>query len=96
MKKGTWLGINKKSNRFAAVLNIMGGSDPEKQSRGELITHFLSTASKSNTTEEYLNEVSKKGENYNLFNLIVGEIQLSIKIKKCVIIIMIFQSTLIF
>lgn len=71
----------------------MGGTNPEKQSRGELITNFLSTTSKFNTTGEYLNEVSKKGDNYSLFNLIVGEIQLSIQINFFFIIMrfMIFQ-----
>ncbi|XP_070573124.1 transport and Golgi organization 2 homolog isoform X2 [Ptychodera flava] len=68
---GTWLGITK-SGRLATLLNILEPEvDPNAKGRGALISNFL----KGN--EEclpYLQEISKEGELYNAFNLLVFDL----------------------
>ncbi len=67
---GTWLGITK-TGKFAALTNfreprLMKSNPP---SRGLLVSDFLTG---STSAIDYLKDVSKKGRDYDLFNLIVG------------------------
>jgi uncharacterized protein with NRDE domain len=68
---GTWLGVTQ-SGRIAAITNYR---DPAAHmqtapSRGILARNYLTTNS---PPQRYLKEVSKKGNTYNGFNLIVGD-----------------------
>ena len=73
---GTWLGVNKRKGRLAAVTNIMGGTmrDPAdpKLSRGSVISTFLRSESPLNGTEYCSNLYQDEAivEKYNKFNLI--------------------------
>jgi uncharacterized protein with NRDE domain len=69
--KGTWLGVTKKG-RIAAVTNYR---DPEKinpnaPSRGLLVSNFLIS---DQPPADYLNAIENLNENYNGFNLVVGD-----------------------
>jgi len=68
---GTWLGITK-TGRIAAITNYRDPSVMMENapSRGVLIRNFLT---ENSSPQEYLNEVSKIGNSYNGFNLIVGD-----------------------
>ncbi|NYF25448.1 NRDE family protein [Sporosarcina sp. JAI121] len=68
---GTWLGITK-SGRFAALTNYR---DPreisvDKQSRGDIVTTFLS---ETVSPEEYLETLKRKKDDYAGFNILVGD-----------------------
>jgi len=68
---GTWLGITRKG-KIAAITNYR---DPKSintsaPSRGRLVSDFLS---KGKNPLEYLNNISTNANQYNGFNLIVGE-----------------------
>lgn len=68
---GTWLGITRKG-KIAAITNYR---DPKSintsaPSRGRLVSDFLS---KGTSPLEYLNSISTNANQYNGFNLIVGE-----------------------
>lgn len=68
---GTWLGFHP-SGRFAALTNFrdMSREKPRERSRGELVSGFLNGKL---SPLSYLKQVEKAGENYNGFNLLVGE-----------------------
>lgn len=69
---GTWMGISK-SGKIAALTNYR---DPElennnKTSRGDIVADYLIN---TESTEEYLTELTKSATNYNGFNLISGTV----------------------
>jgi uncharacterized protein with NRDE domain len=68
---GTWLGITR-SGKLAAITNYRetGGPKPDAPSRGHLVSAFLSGKALS---QSYLEAVSKAGQTYSGFNLIVGD-----------------------
>ena len=67
---GTWLGITR-SGRFAAVTNYRepGESRSEAPSRGQLVTGYLRSGA---PPLDYLQKISRRGADYNGFNLIAG------------------------
>lgn len=68
---GTWLGMAR-SGRFSALTNYRepGGPRPGAPSRGGLVSGFLSGKSPS---PAYLEAVSRAGQTYSGFNLIVAD-----------------------
>lgn len=65
---GTWLGITR-SGRFAALTNIREPSMPQgSQSRGHLVSHFLTGTL---SAREYLDELKTEAKRYSGFNLLV-------------------------
>src|SRR5699024_9604720 len=69
---GTWMGISK-SGKIAALTNYR---DPElennnKTSRGDIVADYLIN---TESTEEYLTELTKSATNYNGINLISGTV----------------------
>jgi uncharacterized protein with NRDE domain len=68
--RGTWMGISR-GGRFAAVTNYRGGTEPRAaQSRGSLVTGFLSG---NETAGAYIKSVIPKSGSYSGFNLIVSD-----------------------
>lgn len=69
-KAGTWLGITRQG-RFSAVTNFRDPSSTKTGtlSRGELVRDYLLGEM---PPEQYLNEIAKKKDQYNGFNLLVG------------------------
>lgn len=70
-KGGTWLGITRQG-KFAAITNFR---DPKKinqnaPSRGLIVKDFLSS---NITAEDFLVQLHDAGEQYNGFNLVIGE-----------------------
>jgi uncharacterized protein with NRDE domain len=67
---GTWLGITKQG-RISMLTNYRDpvNINPAAPSRGKLVSDFLMTDA---TPETYLLEVSRKGGQYNGFNLVTG------------------------
>lgn len=68
---GTWMGVTR-DGRFAALTNFR---DPASQrsdaaSRGTLVSEFLQGAQ---TPAEYLDAVSRRGQDFNGFNLLAGD-----------------------
>lgn len=70
---GTWMAMNK-NGRIAMVTNYrdIRNIKPDAPSRGALVTDYLL---ESNSPENYLEQVAKKGKEYNGYNLIVGSAQ---------------------
>ena len=71
---GTWLGITR-SARFAALTNYRDGNvqqRPDAPSRGALVADFLRGCS---MPENHLRQVQEKAQEYNGFNLLVGDTQ---------------------
>lgn len=68
--RGTWLGITKQG-RFAAITNYRDPASvkPEAPSRGLLLTSYLKG---KQPPGPYLEQVQKKGHEYNGFNLLIG------------------------
>ncbi len=68
---GTWLGVSR-GQRFSALTNYREGSRQraDAPSRGALVADFLAGES---DPEAYLAALSKRGADYNGFNLFVGE-----------------------
>jgi len=71
--QGTWMAMNKNGN-IAMVTNYrdIRNIKPTAPSRGALVTDYLL---ESNSPESYLEQVARKGKDYNGFNLIVGSAQ---------------------
>ncbi len=69
---GTWLGVTC-TGRFAALTNFRNGvpHPNNARSRGELVVGFLAS---NDTPADYAQHVMGKGQEYNGFNLIVGDI----------------------
>jgi len=68
---GSWLGVTRQ-HRFAALTNYREGSrqDPNAASRGALVADFLSG---QDDPQRYLEALAQRGEQYNGFNLFVGD-----------------------
>ncbi|HEX5386721.1 MAG TPA: NRDE family protein [Gemmatimonadales bacterium] len=68
---GTWLGIDR-AGRFAAVTNYRQGErEPAApRSRGRLVSDFLTSGMDARM---YLKQVAREAEQYNGFNLLVGD-----------------------
>lgn len=69
---GTWMGITK-GGRFAAITNYrdMKNQRDEAPTRGKIVTDFLLSEI---LPVEYARELTEKGDQYNGFNLVFGEI----------------------
>ena len=68
--RGTWMGISR-GGRFAAVTNYRGGTEPRAaQSRGALVTGFLSG---DETAAAYIKSVVGNAGSYSGFNLIASD-----------------------
>ena len=69
---GTWLGLTR-SGKIAAVTNFRNAHAPRTapRSRGELVSAYLSSRT---DTETYLREVAARGDQYNGFILIAGDL----------------------
>lgn len=67
---GSWLGVNQQG-QFASVTNYRNPKayDPSLVSRGLLVTDYLQ---KELQPETYINQIRPMGDQYNLYNLIVG------------------------
>lgn len=72
---GTWLGITKEG-RFSALTNYRDPSIQKEDppSRGHLVLNYLKGDKK---TDQYLQEVDKKANLYNGFNLLAGNLNKS-------------------
>mgnify|MGYP006276319001 CR=1 FL=1 len=70
---GTWMGMSKEG-RFAAVTNYrdLSNIDPSRKSRGDLTKNFLLDQSQGKT---YLEALYEESDNYNGFNLLVGDVK---------------------
>jgi uncharacterized protein with NRDE domain len=73
---GTWMGVarlNGGGHKFAAVTNVRDGSEflHDAPSRGQLVADYLTSA---DNVESYLKRIAGKAEQYNGFNLLVGEV----------------------
>jgi uncharacterized protein with NRDE domain len=68
---GTWMGLSA-SGKFSALTNIRAPSEknPLLRTRGELTTHFLES---DLSPTEYVHEKSRKFQQYNGFNLLIGD-----------------------
>ena len=69
--RGTWLAVSR-SGRLAALTNYRepGRQNPSARSRGLLISDFVSG---SESPHGYLERIQTNGDEYNGFNLIVGD-----------------------
>ncbi len=69
---GTWMGITREG-RFAALTNFRDGvpHPSTARSRGMLVAEFLDG---QDTPQAYANAVMRQAQDYNGFNLIVGDI----------------------
>ncbi|MDX9788230.1 MAG: NRDE family protein [Desulfobacterales bacterium] len=67
---GTWLGVTR-TGRFAAITNYRDPASvkPNAPSRGLLLTDYLISDS---PPETYLNNISQNAQQYNGFNLLIG------------------------
>lgn len=70
---GTWLGVSR-TGRFAAITNYR---DPmnvrsDAPSRGDLVSNYLKS---QDGPQEYLEQLAHHGDNYNGFNLLLGNTQ---------------------
>jgi len=73
---GTWMGVAKRpdgGHQFAALTNVRDGSKVLEQapSRGRLVEDFLCS---SDSVQEYLHKIRGKADQYNGFNLLLGEV----------------------
>ncbi len=68
---GTWLGVDR-HGRFAAVSNYRepGSNKSHRLSRGLLVSDFLQG---QQTPKEYMHQLHRRGQQYNGFNLLVGD-----------------------
>lgn len=69
---GTWMGITK-TGRFGAITNYRdpGSNRTDAPSRGDLVKDFLAGHARP---YDYLKIVQDKGQTYNGFNLIIGDL----------------------
>ncbi|MFQ5568520.1 MAG: NRDE family protein [Rhodothermales bacterium] len=71
---GTWLGVTK-TGRFAALTNFREfgtarSDQPQAPTRGLLVSNYLAS---EHEPEAYLEDVGRKADEYNGFNLLVGD-----------------------
>lgn len=71
---GTWLGINR-HGRFAALTNYREGGRqlPGAPSRGALVSDWLAAQAPADTAEHYLAALQSRSQQYNGFNLFIGD-----------------------
>ena len=71
-QNGTWLGIAR-NGRIAAVTNFRDGNAVKnsQRTRGELVSNYLRG---TQGAAEYANRVRRDGNNYNGFNLLLGDV----------------------
>ena len=74
---GTWLGIQAEQDgspakKFAAITNVRAPDEKREEapSRGELVANFLRS---DISAQDYVNELKGKVDDYNGFNLLVGD-----------------------
>ncbi|MBS1170203.1 MAG: hypothetical protein H6R01_1121 [Burkholderiaceae bacterium] len=72
---GTWMGIANGTGcggRFAGLTNIRAPSErrPEAPSRGHLVSDYLAS---NLSPQEYIAEIAARTDDYNGFNLLVGD-----------------------
>jgi len=68
--RGTWMGLSR-AGKFAAVTNYRGGTEQRAaQSRGALVTGFLSN---ERSSAAYVSEVRGKATSYSGFNLVASD-----------------------
>jgi uncharacterized protein with NRDE domain len=74
-KGGTWAGITR-DGRFSFVTNVrkLPLKSPNKRSRGELVSDFL-TGPDESTPIEYLKGLKGSVQEYSPFNLVLGSLQ---------------------
>ncbi len=73
---GTWMGLARLSSgghKFAALTNVRDGSESnaEAPSRGALVADYLTGPL---TMQDYLQQIAETAEQYNGFNLLIGEV----------------------
>jgi uncharacterized protein with NRDE domain len=70
-EKGTWLGVTREG-KFAAITNYRDPASlkSDAPSRGKLVSRYLTGLSDAG---KYLKTISKKAQNYNGFNLLIGD-----------------------
>lgn len=70
-EKGTWLGVTREG-KFAAITNYRDPASWKDQapSRGKLVRRYLTGSSDA---EKYLKKTVPQAENYNGFNLLLGD-----------------------
>ena len=70
-EKGTWLGVTK-NGKFAAITNYRDPAAWKEvaPSRGRLVSNYLTG---STGVEKYLKNISGRGDQYNGFNLLLGD-----------------------
>ncbi len=67
---GTWLGSNENLEvAFLTNFRDLQNIDPDARSRGELVSNFLLT---DESPKKYLQGISERADQYNGFNLVVG------------------------
>lgn len=68
---GTWMALNKVTGKVAFITNYRDPANinPKAPSRGQLVSDYLIN---SDTPQDYLEQVARKGKQYNGFNLVVG------------------------
>ncbi|MET7773040.1 NRDE family protein [Nocardia sp. NPDC005366] len=76
---GTWLGLNERDGRFAAVTNVRNPNDEraDARSRGELLMNFLRGAADRNLPgpEKYVVDVAAGPDDYNGYNVVVSDLE---------------------
>ena len=68
---GTWIGINR-DGRFATITNVRAPAESraDAPSRGRLVADYLAGSA---SPAKYLEQIAAKAEQYNGFNLLVGD-----------------------
>jgi len=68
---GTWMGINKKTGKFAAITNYRDLKLVKEnvKSRGDIVSNFLENGS---LLSEFIETLKKEKDQYNGYNLIFG------------------------
>jgi uncharacterized protein with NRDE domain len=68
---GSWMGITR-DGRFAAVTNVRAGAEQraDARSRGALVADYLSGSAPA---QEYIDHLALQADDYNGFNLVVGD-----------------------
>ncbi|MBI4765829.1 MAG: NRDE family protein [Deltaproteobacteria bacterium] len=70
---GTWMGVTR-GGKFAAITNYRDPStfQTTAPSRGKLVSNFLTS---SESAASYVERISRKGQSYNGFSLICGDLR---------------------
>lgn len=81
--QGTWLGLNKTTRNISFLTNLedaelgVGEWLPNKISRGQVINDFVSSNFSQNfaSTHKYIDKLLSQSDDYNPFNLVLGNMQ---------------------